>query len=54
MEDGATGGVTTSKNKFRFILINVALLLSGLAAGLIYLATQLQTEEGSGEVASGN
>ena len=57
MEGGATNEVDTTtenKNKFRFILINVALLLSGLAAGLIYIATQLQTEEGSGEVASGN
>lgn len=40
---------TTNKNILRFILINLALLLSGLAAGLIYIATQSQTEQGSGE-----
>ena len=45
---------TTNKNILRFILLNVALVLSGLAAGLIYIATQSQTEEGSGEVSSGS
>tara|TARA_B100000482_G_C12612127_1_gene299498 strand:- start:2100 stop:2297 length:198 start_codon:yes stop_codon:yes gene_type:complete len=49
----------TNRNILRFILINLALFLSVLAAGMIYVAIQSQSEEGfievaSGEVASGS